>query len=423
MNLDDDPQVRALIGRLRQAVARGDAQDADRLFHQAQAYAPRHPRVINEAAMRSFMANQGESALRQLERLVGEHPSFADAWMNLAVMRRTLGRYDDALVAFDRVIALEPKNVAALLEKAGLQEEKGDQRAAALTYFAALQATPPRLRAAPPPGMHEAIKRAERAVAGNYEKLETFLENSLAGVRAQFGEDQSERFERCVDLLLKKRAVYRQQPTFLHFPGLPVAPLHDRADFPWLGVLEEAANDIRAELEAVLDETGVDAFAPYAPDAQGAQRWRCYPFWREGAPYRDHMARCPRTMEAIAACPNWDAAGLGPNAMFSILEPHASIRPHTGPVNVRLVAHLGLIVPDRCAFRVGGEVRRWRSGEAFVFDDSIEHEAWNESDQMRAILIVDVWAPSLSSAEREMLNVLCAQVGQYYGTLRLPGQA
>jgi len=70
---------------------------------------------------------------------------------------------------------------------------------------------------------------------------------------------------------------------------------------------------------------------------------------------------------------------------------------------VRSIVHLPLIVPEGCGFRVGGETREWRVGEAFVFDDTIEHEAWNRSDQDRAILIIDTWNPHLSEHEREMI--------------------
>jgi aspartate beta-hydroxylase len=86
-----------------------------------------------------------------------------------------------------------------------------------------------------------------------------------------------------------------------------------------------------------------------------------------------------------------------------MLQAGKHIPPHTGVTNSRSVVHLPLIVPPGCAFRVGGETREWREGEAFVFDDTIEHEAWNPSDQDRAVLILDCWNPYLSEHEREMI--------------------
>jgi aspartyl/asparaginyl beta-hydroxylase (cupin superfamily) len=71
---------------------------------------------------------------------------------------------------------------------------------------------------------------------------------------------------------------------------------------------------------------------------------------------------------------------------------------------VRLLCHLPLVLPGNCRFRVGNETREWKMGEAFVFDDTIEHEAWNDSDQMRAVLIFDVWNPLLTQEERDFIS-------------------
>ena len=114
-------------------------------------------------------------------------------------------------------------------------------------------------------------------------------------------------------------------------------------------------------------------------------------------------ARFPRTAEVLAALPLCRIEGRAPNAFFSILKAGAHSPPHTGVTTVRSVVHLPLIVPDGCSFRVGGETRSWRVGEAFVFDDTIEHEAWNRSGEDRAVLIIDAWNPHLSRHEQAMV--------------------
>ena len=86
--------------------------------------------------------------------------------------------------------------------------------------------------------------------------------------------------------------------------------------------------------------------------------------------------------------------------MFSLLAPGTRIPPHTGVANTRLVAHLPLIVPPTCGFRCGATTVEWRVGEPFVFDDTIEHEAWNSSDELRVVMIFDLWPPALSERER-----------------------
>ena len=72
-----------------------------------------------------------------------------------------------------------------------------------------------------------------------------------------------------------------------------------------------------------------------------------------------------------------------------------------------------MIVPPGCGFRVGNETREWKAGEAWVFDDTIEHEAWNESDQLRVILMIDVWNPHLSESERAMVSALLNGIRKY----------
>lgn len=419
---DDDRQVRGLLHAMRQAGSRGDAREVDRLFRQAEEIAPGHPLVASEAAARALRVGNAPAAMVALERLAAEAPSYPEIWFNLALVRRAQNRWPEAIAAFDRVIAIDPHNLGALLEKAQLQEQLGRTRAAAVTYFAALQSVPP--RGDLPPPMREKLKRAQDAVDANHRALESFIDGELTELRARHGGASLKRFDRCVDMLLRKREVYRQEPTFMFFPELPAIEFYDRELFPWLADLEAATGDIRAELLDVLAERGTEAIDPYvagpagsASTREGLGRWRSYPFWREGVPYPDHQARCPRTMKVLEACPQWDAPGTGPNTMFSLLEAKTRIPPHTGTANTRLVAHLALIVPQSCGFRVGSEQREWREGEAFVFDDTIVHEAWNESDQLRAILIVDVWSPYLSDAERDLVRALSARVGQYYGTL------
>lgn len=86
--------------------------------------------------------------------------------------------------------------------------------------------------------------------------------------------------------------------------------------------------------------------------------------------------------------------------MFSTLAPRTRIPPHTGTSNVRTTVHLPLVLPEGCGFRVGSQTRERRVGQAWTFDDTIEHEAWNDSDQPREVLFLDAGNPPLTEAER-----------------------
>ena len=105
-----------------------------------------------------------------------------------------------------------------------------------------------------------------------------------------------------------------------------------------------------------------------------------------------------------------------PVVLFSLLKPGTHIPPHNGLVNTRLICHLPLVVPAGCRFRVGNETREWVEGQAWAFDDSIDHEAWNDSDRTRVILLFDVWRPELTAIERELVTELFAAIDAYTGT-------
>jgi aspartyl/asparaginyl beta-hydroxylase (cupin superfamily) len=123
-------------------------------------------------------------------------------------------------------------------------------------------------------------------------------------------------------------------------------------------------------------------------------------------------------MALLATLPQPQLPGYAPNAMFSLLAPHTHIPPHNGVANFRLVCHLPLVLPGQCWFRCGEERREWRMGEAFVFDDTIEHEAANESDQLRVVLIADIWNPGISEAETAAVaRILAAADGAPVGQL------
>jgi aspartyl/asparaginyl beta-hydroxylase (cupin superfamily) len=274
------------------------------------------------------------------------------------------------------------------------------------------------------------VRHAREAVDANNRALETYIEDGLRDLRARHGGEKFARFDQCVDTLLQKRRIFRQQPTFMYFPELPAIEFHDRENFPWLDAIDDAADDIRGELVDVLSD-GMETLDPYVrmsgdPTEQWrelnhSRRWGVYSLWREGTAFPEHIARCPKTAAALEHVPRWDVPRNGPTALFSILDAKSRIPAHTGPVNTRLVIHLPLIVPPGCGFRVGGQRREWVPGKAFVFDDSINHEAWNDSDMPRAVLIFDVWNPLITAAERDMVRALTERIGEYYGTFSNSG--
>jgi aspartyl/asparaginyl beta-hydroxylase (cupin superfamily) len=189
-------------------------------------------------------------------------------------------------------------------------------------------------------------------------------------------------------------------------PGVRPKRYFDPADFAGISELQQGADAIRAEFLA-LAESRSDSLSSrlcglHAADTDRERPglWSMIPLLRNGAVVEEFASRCPRTMELAQRLDLPKLGLISPSLYFSVLEPNSRIAPHTGITNARLICHLPLIVPDVCGFRVGGETRRWEPGKALVFDDMTVHEAWNDSDRIRVVLIADLWRPELSSAER-----------------------
>jgi aspartyl/asparaginyl beta-hydroxylase (cupin superfamily) len=291
---------------------------------------------------------------------------------------------------------------------------------AAKTYHNALQTIPPGAKL--PESLRAPIARALKVVDENNAQLEAFLNERLADVAST---DDRSRFQHGLDALFGKRRIYNPQPTFLHIPRLPAEEFYAHSAFSWLDKFESTTAEIRAEFERVYAED-VGGLEPYVNHRDSAPldqwkelnhspRWSVYYLWRDGRPLTQRLARCPVTASLLADTPKIDIPSVGPTAFFSILDAHSHIPPHTGVTNTRLIVHVPLVIPAGCRFRVGSQTREWRPGCAWVFDDTIEHEAWNDSAAPRAILIFDVWNPYLTQTERELVRRAVAGIREYYG--------
>jgi aspartate beta-hydroxylase len=420
---DSDRRVRLLIDARMQALAEGRAQDAAKLLRQARAEAPDNSLVQTEMARESLEAGNAEGALELLEAAARTAPTEPSIWLTKAAALHRLNRLDEEMEALNKTLLLNPRDVWALLQKGALQEARADVRGAAQSFRSALKAVPPGLKL--PPAMLSMLRRAQQAAEANNRALEQFVEARLEAVRRRHPPADLERADQCLATMLQKEPVYRSMPAFLYFPRIPAIEFHDREAFPWLDQLEAATDDIRREAQSVLAQ-GPGMLEPYVSHPGGnphdpwkhlnnSPRWGVFYLWRESVPIEQNIARCPRTSAALASWPPWDVPGSGPTAMFSVLQPRTRIPPHTGVSNARLVVHLPLDVPERCGFRVGARRREWHPGKAFVFDDTIEHEAWNDSDEWRTVLIVDIWNPYLTPAERDHVRTVTSAIGDYYG--------
>jgi aspartate beta-hydroxylase len=420
----DDAAILRVLQASKAAAAAGRIGESEQLLVRLAQQAPNHPAVLNELGVRMLERRAAEQAHALFARATALDPKHPSLWANLASSLKALGRRAEELDAIDKALQLEPRHLSALLQKGAHQEESGDLRGAARTYQNALACIPPGVE--PAPAVREALERARKLVDADRAELSTALEEPLAAVRARHGGARQRRVDLCLEALMGKRSVFFSQPTWMCFPELPAIEFFERADFPWLDPIEAASDEIRGELLRVLaaDRDGLQPYLDFPPDMpldqfrelNRSRRWSAYFLWNQSEPVAGHIARCPATarlLEENAPRPRIEARA--PTAFFSILDAHTRIPPHTGVTNTRMTVHLPLIVPPGCGFRVGATTREWQPGKAWVFDDTIQHEAWNDSDTPRAILIFDIWNPLLTPAERELITTITEVYVRHYG--------
>lgn len=334
--------------------------------------------------------------------------------LNRALALRLLGDFHGALTVLDDALSMQPYDFAALLGKAAMLEKIGQAQSAAGVYRNALKIAPPRERC--PPAMVAQMDHADGVVRRHAEALRDHMRSNVAALRGTVDAATLDRFDEGLEIYAGIKTAPKQEPLLLNYPRLPAIPFYDRALFPWLETLEAATPVIQAELEALM-ASSMDEFAPYIAYPKGApvnqwgelnhsRKWTSLWLWRDGERQNAVCDRCPQTAALLESLPMARQDGFAPTAVFSALQPHTHIPAHTGSSNVRLLTHLPLILPGPARFRVGNTMRDWKMGQAWVFDDTIEHEAWNDADQMRVILIFDVWNPALSLGEQTLITAM-----------------
>lgn len=376
---------------------------------------------LMQRGLAALKSGDGAAAEAALLRALELGQPQASLYLALAFARVNQGHAEDALAAVDRALELAPRDLRALLFKADHLDRMGRPDDALAFYEGALRVAAGLMEV--PPDVAQALERARRASEGAAERYADYLLGALA--ERGYSEGEGGRFAESLDIALGRKPVQLQQPTRYYFPGLPQRAFYEREEFSWVAALESRTDAIREELRAVMAEG--EQFSPYLESGGqgpqlndrsnvGSMDWSAFYLWREGVPVEEALARCPATAGALADLPMSHIAGQTPSVLFSHLAPGAVIPPHHGLLNTRLICHLPLIVPPDCGhLRVGNERRNWREGELLIFDDSMEHEAFNRSEHDRVVLIFDIWRPELDQSERHWVVELLQVVSDYRG--------
>jgi aspartyl/asparaginyl beta-hydroxylase (cupin superfamily) len=377
---------------------------------------------LSEQEAESLM-QEGLEALRQgrsaeartrFEKLTASAPVGELPWLLLADARRAEGDTAGEEAALNRLLDIERQSVRGHIMKGDCRARAGDDEMACYFYRAALRLAK---GGALPPEVTAEVGQAERELAKLEARTRAKREARLTA-RGLPPHTWSPRFRHSLEPAAGRLELDLQQPTSYTYPELPQIQFYDPTSFDWAPAIEEAAQSIREELIALL-EKGADEFRPYIQSDVGSvpleankallnsMDWSVLSLCERGWLAPGIVRRCPRTWETILNhAPLPRIAGWGPTVLFSMLKAGAHIAPHTGMYNTRLICHLPLIVPPGCRFRVGNEVREWEEGKLLIFDDTVEHEAWNDGAEDRVVLIFDIWRPELTDQEKHELTAL-----------------
>ena len=404
-----------------QAANAGRWGEAERLWREMRAHDPNNRNALWGLG---FSALQHGDTARARQMLSAAHkaaPSDKIVLLTLAMACKQAGDAVEEMNALTGALTIDPYFLQALLAKGELLERQRHPDAP-IVYGNVLKIAP-----APsqwPPEMRAQLEHASRVVEQHRQSLFRTLSSRIAATSNEMSDAQRERWREAASIMAKVTTPYHSESNQLFVPRLPATPFYDKSLFPWAAAMESKTALIRDELLRAL-EVKKDSFVPYISKDAGvpvnqwaelnhSKRWSGFHLWANGEPLQENLALCPETTKALAETDQASIAGNCPNAMFSALAPHTRIPPHTGDTNARLVVHLPLIVPENCgALRVGFEQREWKVGELLFFDDSIEHEAWNDSDELRVVLIFDVWNPLLTQQDREMVNALTVAAADF----------
>ncbi|MEE2877419.1 MAG: aspartyl/asparaginyl beta-hydroxylase domain-containing protein [Pseudomonadota bacterium] len=372
------------------------------------------------AGMNALQQRDGRRALAAFKKAVSLGWPGADIWIATSFAHSLLGDFPNRLAALEKALDIEPGSARARLHyaQALVGAGRGED---ARPHFERGLAEAQKL-AGLSEEMRQLVEAARTHLGQQPDKRQEAVLDAFAAEHAVGSEPGDELFAQSLDILLGRKRPYVSQPTRYLYPGLPSRQFYPATDFTWTNDLASRTDAIRAELEGLLaGASGTPSgFAPYV-EAGGREttgpshplqdnpEWSAFYLVKQGHRIEENIARCPETMTAIDALGDDTKPAPAHSVLFSLLKPGARIPPHHGMLNTRLICHLPIILPGDCGFRVGNETREWKTGEVFIFDDTIEHEAWNNSAAPRYVLIFEIWHPQLSSRQRMLVSDLFAR--------------
>lgn len=356
-------------------------------------------------------------AKRYYEKFNALVPNQEDMLLAYAVSLEETGDFQAALKILKRVVKLNENNLFPYVYLGSIFEKMGEKEKAGWAYSFAVDLNPA-LKA------QDNNKVLPKFAVARIRQLNTFLENvgkdiqkgALKAAKKKFPEGDFSRVKKSVWRKLHsaklKLTVEDQNPLSFFIPDLASGPWFEREKFPWGKELEDNFGLIRKEL--IENYRGDNDTLPYLQlggydprswgDLVGNKDWAAIHFYDGMEKKEANCKKFPFTFGLLDGLPLFKIGGKPVEVLFSVLKPRTNIPPHFGTSNARLTVHLPLIVPEGCFLTVGDEERPFREGKLMFFDDAFTHKARNNSDQVRIVLIFEIWHPDLRQEERAFVE-------------------
>lgn len=344
------------------------------------------------------------------------------------------GRLQAAAQCYLQALRLDPSHPVPYLFLAHALLRAGDESAAAQVASLGHDVHPAVLNAWRGSGVNAGLARRSRAVNDAFRRHLAGLHGAAVDRVEQETRETLPRLRSAIWCQTHPRDVaFRdplQRPWLLYLPDLTPQPWFDAKTLAGAAGLEASWPALEQEARALLEVFAAhrrpylrkaDAVEAGFEPLHGSPRWDSLHLFRAGQPASAEVLQSAPAILAAAGQLDCTRLGRHPMELFlSVLAPGTRIPPHHGLANTRLTVHLPLIVPDNCALKVGGEVRRARRGTVLAFDDSYLHEAWNRSDEPRVHLIMETWRPDLTGAEKHGLQYCVDSRDAWNRARRLP---
>lgn len=401
------PSTDALFQEAAQLHGQNRLVEAERLYHEVLSRDSGHAGALCYLGLVRAQTGKLDDALALLSRAVEHDPNGAEAHNHLGAVLQRATRYDDAIRHHERALALAPGYAAARFNLAMALEAAGRTVAAIETYQRLVAEHPDYADAHFNLGMMlradgqatKAAQHLQRAAALDPNHAQRVAQLLGQGGGATQAPDAAamQRMNSFIGAFLTNR----DNPRMNIYPGLSVRKFYDPQTLPLARALEASYGKIRDEIVAL-------APADFHEEAEGlveTEGWDVMVLYERGRKNAEMCAKCPTITSIIES--HSTVRTLAGLMTVSKLRPGTHIKPHRGPTNQRIRCHLGIKIPPGDVWiRVDDQKRTWQEGKCLVFDDHLEHEVWNGTDETRIVLILDNWHPDLSPQEIALLEGL-----------------